>query len=41
VTNTTVSGSAGYGIFYNKTFTTNYATSNTLTGNTQGATGTF
>lgn len=40
VTNTTVSGSAGYGIYYNKTFTTNYAATNMLTG-TQGATGTF
>jgi hypothetical protein len=41
VTNTAVSGSAGYGIFYNKAFATNYATTNTLAGNTQGATGTF
>ncbi|HEX4340707.1 MAG TPA: hypothetical protein VH062_32585 [Polyangiaceae bacterium] len=41
VTNTTVSGSAGYGISSSKTFTTNYAATNTLTGNAQGATGTF
>ena len=41
VTNTTVTGSAGYGIYYNKNFTTNYAATNTLTGNTQGPTGTF
>jgi hypothetical protein len=41
VTNTTVSGSAGYGIFYSKAFTKNYTATNTLTGNTQGATGTF
>lgn len=41
VTNSTVSGSAGYGIYYKSTFTTNYATSNTLTGNAQGPTGTF
>src|SRR6185503_8605708 len=40
VTNSTVTASAGYGIFYKATFTTNYATTNTLTGNTQGPTGT-
>jgi len=41
VTNSTVTGSAGYGIYASTAFTTNYATSNTLTGNTQGAIGTF
>jgi hypothetical protein len=41
VTNTTVSGSAGYGIAYRATFTRDYATPNTLNGNLQGATVTF
>ncbi|HVU05261.1 MAG TPA: EB domain-containing protein [Polyangiaceae bacterium] len=41
VTHTTVTGSAGYGIYYSSAFSTNYTTTNTLTGNTQGPTGTF
>jgi hypothetical protein len=41
VTNTTVTGSAGYGIYYKSTLTGNFQTGNTLTGNAQGAVGTF
>ncbi len=41
VTNTTVSASAGYGIYYSKAFTMSYTSTNTLTGNGQGPTGTF
>jgi hypothetical protein len=41
VTNASVSNSAGYGIYYNKTFSTNYTTTNTFSSDTLGNVGTF